>query len=261
MLRSLWSSASGMQAQQLNIDNIANNLANVNTTAFKSSHIEFQDMMYQTSRAQGATTSTGGQIPTGIEFGHGSRVAATSKLFTQGAMQNTGVPLDLAITGEGFFEVLNADGTSAFTRDGAFKLNSTGKVVTSDGLIVKGLDTIDPGTTNVTITSDGAFSATVKGAIVKKAPVTLSRFPNPSGLRSAGRNLFTETESSGKPETGGTPGQNGFGGIAQGFLEMSNVEVVQEMVNMIAAQRAYETNSKTIQAADEMMGMANSLRR
>jgi flagellar basal-body rod protein FlgG len=250
-----------MAAQQMNIDNIANNLANVNTTAFKRSNIEFQDLMYQTERSMGAATSTGGQIPTGIQAGHGSRVVATSKLFTQGTMQHTGVPLDLAIEGDGFFEITQTDGTSAYSRDGSFKLNSAGKIVTSDGLEVKGLDTIDAGTTNITVGPDGAFSCVVNNAVVQKAPVTLVRFPNATGLRSSGHNLYIQTEASGTPETGGTPGQNGFGTIAQGFVELSNVEVVQEMVNMIVAQRAYEVNAKAIQAADEMLQLANNLRR
>jgi flagellar basal-body rod protein FlgG len=250
-----------MHAQQMNIDNIANNLANVNTTAFKKSKIEFQDLMYQTERAAGASTSSGEQIPTGMQVGHGSRPVATAKLFSQGSMQQTGTPLDVAIEGEGFFEVLLADGTSAFTRDGAFKLNSSGKIVTSDGLVVKGLDTLDKGTTSITIGSDGAMSVIVNGAISKKTPFTLSRFANAAGLKSAGRNLYAETEASGKAETGGIPGQNGYGTLAQGFLELSNVETVQEMVNMIVAQRAYEINSKAIQAADEMMGQTNGLRR
>lgn len=261
MLRALWSSATGMTAQQATIDNISNNLANVNTTAFKKSQIEFQDLMYQTDRAAGAATASGGQIPTGIQFGHGSRIVATAKNFSQGSMQRTGTPLDLAIEGDGFFEILQADGTTAYTRDGAFKLNSSGKLVTSDGLTLKGVDTIDPGATNVTIGSDGSITEVLNGAIVKKSPLTISRFPNPTGLKSIGRNLYLESDSSGKPETGGTPGQNGFGTIAQGFLELSNVEVVQEMVNMIVAQRAYEINSKAIQAADEMLGQANNLRR
>jgi len=261
MLRALWSAASGMEAQQMNIDNISNNLANVNTTAYKKSKIEFQDLMYQTTRAAGSSTAAGGQIPTGTQFGHGSRVTATAKLFSQGSMQQTGVALDVAIEGEGFFEILQSDGTSAFTRDGAFKLNSTGKIVTSDGLPVKGLDAVPAGTTQITIGSDGNFSIVLAGVLTKKAPVTLARFPNSSGLRSAGRNLYVETDSSGKAETGGVPGQNGYGTLAQGFLELSNVETVQEMVNLIVAQRAYEINSKAIQAADEMLGQANNLRR
>jgi flagellar basal-body rod protein FlgG len=261
MLRALWSSASGMQAQQMNIDNISNNLANVNTTAFKKSSIEFQDLMYQTNRAAGASTGSGGQIPTGIQFGHGSRVVATAKQFSQGSLQATGVPLDVAIEGEGFYEVLQADGTSAYTRDGGFKLNSSGKIVTSDGLDIKGLDTIPPGASSITIGPDGSFSIVVNGSVVTLSPFTLTRFPNAAGLKSAGRNLFTATESSGTAETGGIPGQNGFGTLAQGFVEQSNVEIVQEMVNMIVAQRAYETNSKAIQAADEMLGQTNNLRR
>lgn len=261
MLRALWSSASGMHAQQMNIDNIANNLANVNTTAFKKSTIEFQDLMYQTERAAGATTASGGQIPTGIQVGHGSRPVATAKLFSQGSMQQTGVPLDIAVAGEGFFEVLQSDGTSAYTRDGAFKLNSTGKIVTSDGLSVKGLGAMPSGTTSITIGSDGSVSVIANNVLTKLTPFTLARFPNSAGLKSIGRNLYTETDSSGKAETGGIPGQNGYGSLQQGFLELSNVETVNEMVNMIVAQRAYEINSKAIQAADEMLGQTNNLRR
>lgn len=261
MLRALWSSASGMDAQQKNIDNISNNLANVNTTAFKKSTIEFQDLMYQTDRAMGASTSSGGQIPTGIQFGHGSRVVATAKNFSQGSMQQTGVPLDVAIEGDGFFEVLQPDGSSAYTRDGALKLSSTGQIVTSDGLPIKGLDSLPAGAGSITIGSDGSFSVVTNGTVTTLSPFTLTRFPNPTGLKSLGRNLYQATESSGSAETGGIPGQNGFGTLQQGFLELSNVEVVQEMVNMIVAQRAYEINSKAIQAADEMLGQANNLRR
>jgi flagellar basal-body rod protein FlgG len=261
MLRALWASASGMHAQQLNIDNIANNLANVNTTAFKKSNIEFQDLLYQTEKSAGAATSSGGQIPTGIQVGHGSRPVATAKRFSQGSMQQTGVSLDMAIEGEGFFEVTLPSGGSAYTRDGAFKLNSTGNVVSSDGLPVRGLSAVPTGATAITIGSDGTFSVTVNGAIQTLSPVTLARFANPAGLKSVGRNLYEATASSGTAETGGVPGQNGYGSIAQGFLELSNVETVQEMVNMIVAQRAYEINSKAIQAADEMMGQTNNLRR
>jgi flagellar basal-body rod protein FlgG len=261
MLRALWSAASGMEAQQMNIDNISNNLSNVNTTSFKKSKIEFQDLMYQTEKAAGASTASGGQIPTGVQFGHGSRVVATAKIFSQGSMQVTGVPLDVAIEGDGFFEVTQADGSAAYTRDGAFKLSSTGAIVTSDGLAINGLDTIPAGASAITIGSDGSFSYEAAGQTVTAAPVTLTRFPNPTGLKSIGRNLYVATESSGQPESGGVPGQNGFGTLAQGFLELSNVETVQEMVNMIVAQRAYEINSKAIQTADEMLGQANNLRR
>jgi flagellar basal-body rod protein FlgG len=261
MLRALWSSASGMTAQQMNIDNISNNLANVNTASYKKSSIEFQDLMYQTNRAAGASTGSGGQIPTGIQFGHGSRVVATAKQFVQGSLQATGTALDVAIEGDGFYEVTQADGSSAYTRDGSFKINSSGEIVTSDGLKVKGLSTIPQGASAITIGNDGAFSVVVNGTSTTLSPFTLTRFPNPSGLKNVGRNLYTQTESSGTPETGGTPGQNGYGTLAQGFIEQSNVEIVQEMVNMIVAQRAYETNSKAIQAADEMLGQTNNLRR
>lgn len=260
MLRALYSSASGMEAQQLNLDVIANNLSNVNTTGFKKSKIEFQDLLYDTTRAPGAEQGNNAQLPTGIQIGHGAQVAATSKIFTEGELTQTGERLDIAVQGDGFFQVQMPDGTLAYTRDGAFKTSSTGQITTSDGLpVLGGFQPIAAGTTNITIAPNGQVSTT--GANGNQSfQVQISRFANPSGLQSLGRNLYVETPASGTPETG-TPSEAGFGSLQQGYLEMSNVKVVEEMVNMIVAQRAYEVNSKAVQAADEMMQQSNNLRR
>src|SRR5208282_324302 len=259
MLRALYSSAAGMEAQQLNLDVISNNLANVNTTGFKKSKIEFQDLLYDTTRSAGAEQSNGNQLPTGLQIGHGSRAVATSKVFTEGELTQTGERLDVAIQGDGFFQVQMPDGTLAYTRDGALKTSSTGQITTSDGLPVQGgFQPIPVGTTGITISPDGDVSTT--GSNSSNFQVTLVRFANPAGLQPIGRNLYAETAASGTPETG-TPNQTGFGSLQQGYLEKSNVKVVEEMVNMIVAQRAYEVNSKAVQAADEMMQQSNNLRR
>ena len=249
-----------MQSQQLNLDVIANNLANVNTTGFKKSKIEFQDLLYQTSRAPGAEQGAGNQLPTGIQIGHGSRPVATAKIFTSGELTQTGERLDVAIQGDGFFEVQLPDGSRAYTRDGALKLASDGRVTTSDGLVLQGgFQPIPTGTTNITISAGG--DVTTSGANgAQTFRVNLARFANPAGLESMGRNLFRETAASGTAEVGNA-GENGFGTLAQGYLEMSNVKVVEEMVNLIVAQRAYEVNAKSVQAADEMMQLSNNLRR
>jgi flagellar basal-body rod protein FlgG len=249
-----------MESQQMNLDVIANNLANVNTTGFKKSKIEFQDLLYDTTRAAGAEQSNGNQLPTGLQIGHGSRAVATSKVFTEGELTQTGERLDMAIQGDGFFQVTMPDGTLAYTRDGALKTSATGQITTSDGLSVQsGFQPIPTGTTSVTISPDGTVSSTSTSGTTT-FQVQLVRFANPSGLQSVGRNLYIETPASGTPETG-TPNQAGFGSLQQGYLEMSNVKVVEEMVNMIVAQRAYEVNSKAVQASDEMMQQSNNLRR
>jgi flagellar basal-body rod protein FlgG len=259
MVRSLYSSASGMEAQQANLDVIANNLANVNTTGFKRSKIEFQDLLYETTRAPGAEQGSSTQLPTGIQMGHGSRVVATAKVFTEGELTQTGEQLDLAINGDGFFQVQMPDGSIAYTRDGALKRSATGQVTTSDGLPLQGgFQPIPAGTTGITISSAGEVTMTSASGN-SNFQVQLVRFTNPAGLNSMGGNLYTESLASGTPETG-TPGENGYGTIQQGYLEMSNVKVVQEMVNMIVAQRAYEVNSKSVQSADEMMQESNNLR-
>ena len=249
-----------MEAQQSNLDVIANNLANVNTTGFKRSKIEFQDLLYETTRSPGAEQGSGTQLPTGIQVGHGSRVVATSKVFTEGELTSTGEQLDLAINGDGFFQVQMPDGTLAYTRDGALKRSATGQITTSDGLPLQGgFQPVAAGTTGITISSSGAVTATSSSG-TQNFQVQLVRFTNPAGLNSIGGNLYSESLASGTPETG-TPGENGYGTLQQGYLEMSNVKVVQEMVNMIVAQRAYEVNSKAVQSADEMMQESNNLRR
>lgn len=259
MIRALYSSATGMEAQQTNLDVISNNLANVNTTGFKKSKIEFQDLIYQTTKLAGAEVGGGNQIPTGIQVGHGSRVMATSKIFTTGDVTHTGSQLDVAIDGNGFFEVVMPDGTPAYTRDGAFKLDNTGRLVTSDGLALQGGITIPPGTSEIGISPTGEVSARTASGI-QTFNLNLVRFTNPSGLESIGRNLYKETPTSGAAQQG-QPGADGFGTLAQDYLEISNVKVVEEMVNMIVAQRAYEVNSKAVQTADEMLQISNNLKR
>jgi flagellar basal-body rod protein FlgG len=260
MLRALYSSAAGMQSQQVNLDVISNNLANVNTTGFKKTKAEFQDLLYETTRAAGSDQGAGDQVPTGVQIGHGSQLVSTSKIFTNGDLTQTGERLDVAIQGDGFFEVQMPDGTKAYTRDGALKTASDGRVTTSDGYVVQGgWQAIPAGTTAVNIASTGEVTLTGSSG-TSTFKVQLARFANPAGLQNLGRNLYKENTASGTPELG-NPGENGFGSLQQGYLEMSNVSVVEEMVNMIMAQRAYEVNSKAVQAADEMMQMSNNLRR
>jgi flagellar basal-body rod protein FlgG len=260
MLRSLYSAAAGMESQQLNLDVISNNLANVNTTGFKKSKAEFQELLYQTTRAPGADQGSGNILPTGIQVGQGSRAVATARIFTNGDLTQTGEQLDVAVQGDGFFEVQMPDGTLAYTRDGGFKTAADGRIVTSDGLPLQaGFQPVPAGTTNITIGSQGNVTYTgANGAT--SFQVQLVRFTNPAGLDSIGGNLYKETPASGTPQLG-TPGSNGFGTLNQGYLELSNVKVVEEMVNLIMAQRAYEVNSKAVQAADEMMQQSNNLKR
>jgi flagellar basal-body rod protein FlgG len=262
MIRALWTAASGMEAQQLNIDIIANNLANVNTIGFKKSQGDFQDLLYQTLRASGATSAQGSQIPTGMQLGHGVRPVAIQKIFSQGDYQQTSNELDLAIEGDGFFQILQPNGEIAYTRAGAFKLDSQGRIVTSDGYPLDPEISIPSDTTDITIGADGTVSIIQAGQSEASeiGTIQLARFPNPAGLKAIGRNLFLPTSASGTAETG-TAGDSGFGTIAQGYLEMSNVSVVEEMVNMIIAQRAYEINTKAIQTADDMLQYANGIKR
>ena len=260
MIQSLYAGATGMEAQQLNLNVIANNLANANTTGFKRSKIEFQDLLYQKPRTAGADAGNGNVLPTGSELGNGTRVAATAKIFTQGQLKQTGNELDVAIDGEGFFKVQRVDGTEAYTRDGSLKIDSQGKVVTSDGLQVLGLPNLLDAR-NVNISRDGSLTFIGKdGNLAKPETLQLYRFPNASGLRSIGGNLYEETPSSGAPLTV-TFGKEGGTTIAQGFLESSNVNIVEEMVNMIQAQRAYEINSKAITTSDEMLGQLSQIKR
>lgn len=259
MIRALYTSASGMQSQQTNLDVISNNLANVNTTGFKKNKIEFQDLLYQTEKAAGAEQGNNTQLATGVEIGHGSRVAGTGRVFTAGDLSKTGEKMDVAINGDGFFEVQLPDGTSAYTRDGAFKLNANGEFVTSQGLKFVGFSNVAPGTTEISVSAGGTVTMTGSGGS-STFEIPLTRFANPSGLASIGGNLFTATPASGAAELG-QPNVNGFGSLAQGYLELSNVKVVEEMVSMIVAQRAYEVNSKSVKAADEMLQIAGNLTR
>ena len=257
---SLYSAATGMEAQQLNLNTIANNLANVNTPGFKRSKIEFQDLLYQKPRTVGTEAGGGNVVPTGIEIGNGARVAATSKVFTQGQLTSTGERLDVAVQGDGFFEIQRPDGTVAFTRDGSFKMNASGQVVTADGMpVLSGFQPVPPGTVGINISENGEVTYdSPDGAQTFR--LTLTRFANPAGLRSLGGNLYEETAASGTPEAG-QPGEGGFGTVIQGYIETSNVNIVEEMVNLIVAQRAYEVNSKAIQTSDEMLQNINQLKR
>lgn len=262
MIRSLWTSATGMQAQELNIDVIANNLANVNTSGFKKSRAEFQDLLYESMRPAGAASSADTTIPTGIQLGHGTRPSAVQKMFNQGDFQNTENELDWAIEGDGFFQIELPDGDTGYTRSGEFKLDADGRIVNPDGFPLIPEMSVPANTISVSVGMDGTVSVIQAGdsAPTEIGNIQLARFVNPAGLRSLGKNLFAMTNASGDEITG-TPGENGFGTLAQGFLEMSNVSVVDEMVNMITAQRAYETNSKVITTADDMLQLANNLKR
>ncbi|MGD2184581.1 MAG: flagellar basal-body rod protein FlgG [Desulfobacterales bacterium] len=262
MIRSLWTSATGMQAQELNIDVISNNLANVNTSGFKKSRAEFQDLLYENIRPAGAASSQDTIVPTGIQLGHGTRPAAVQKLFAQGDFQNTQNELDWAIEGNGFFQIELPSGEISYSRSGEFKLDVDGRIVNPDGFPLLPELTVPTDTVSISVGMDGTVSVIQAGdsTPVEIGSIQLTRFINPAGLRNLGRNLYVPTEASGVGITG-IAGENGFGTIAQGFLEMSNVSVVDEMVNMITAQRAYETNSKVIQTADDMLQLANNLKR
>jgi flagellar basal-body rod protein FlgG len=259
MIRALWTAATGMQSQQTNMDVIANNLANVNSSGFKKSRADFQDILYQTTRAAGAGVD-GGEVPTGIQIGLGSRVAAVQKVFTTGDFMQTENELDVAIEGPGFFQVILPDGTDAYTRSGALKKDSTGRLVTSDGFPLIPEIVIPEGSTSISIGSGGTVDVMLDGESnpTEVGVIELIRFGNPSGLKSLGRNLYAETPTTGNP-IAGTPGEAGFGSLSQGYLEGSNVNIMEEMVNMIAGQRAYEVNSKTIKTADEMLSMTSQL--
>jgi len=260
MIQSLYSGATGMEAQQLNLNTIANNLANANTTGFKRSKIEFQDLLYQRPRAGGAEVGGGNLLPTGIEVGNGTRVVAVAKVFTQGQLKETNEKYDIAINGDGFLEVRLPDGTSAYTRDGSLKVDNNGVVVTSDGYpVLSGFQQIPMGASSITIAPTGEVTVMSPDG-VQTFRIQLVRFQNPAGLQSIGGNLYVETLASGAPDMG-FPGENGFGRIMQGYLESSNVNIVEEMVNMILAQRAYEINSKSIQTSDEMLAKINELKR
>ncbi len=262
MSRALFTAATGMIAQQMNVDNIANNLANVNTTGFKKSKLEFQDLLYQQLRLAGATQAEGAQVPVELQIGYGTRPVATQRLFKQGNIVPTGNPLDVSIDGDGFLQLTLPDGTTAYTRDGALKLSAEGTVVTSDGYSLEPQITVPADATAINVSSNGEVAVLLPGGTDMQAvgQLEMARFVNPAGLKSIGRNLFLETPSSGNPNVG-APDDQGFGKLSQGFLELSNVEVVDEMVSMIVAQRAYEINSKAIQTSEEMLSNANNLKR
>jgi len=263
MMRSLWTAATGMTGQQFNLDTIANNLANVNTAGFKKSRVDFEDLIYEVLKSPGTPIATGSVLPTGVHVGHGVAIAATQKIHSLGHLQETQNPLDIAIEGKGFFQLLLPDGSIGYTRDGSFKMDSEGKLVTSNGHILQPEIVLPADTTQITITEDGMVIVIVGNDL--KTPqevgkIELVRFANPSGLIPIGKNIFKESAASGDPVTG-TPGTEGFGRIAQGFLELSNVNIVDEMVNMIIAQRAYELNSRAIQTGDAMLGIVSTLKR
>lgn len=260
MMRSLWTAATGMVAMQTQIDVMSNNLANVNTTAFKKSRAEFEDLMYQTLKVAGTLTEGGNTLPTGMQIGMGVKPVTVHKFFSQGEFQNTGNPLDVAIEGNGFFKV-DFNGADAYTRAGAFKLNKDGKLVNANGYALQPEFTVPTETVNVTITERGHVAALDKnGNELAAVDVSIYNFINPAGLNAAGRNIYLETQGSGPPVQG-TPGDTNYGTLSQGFLEGSNVQLVDEMVGLIIGQRAYEVNSKSVSTADSMLQTAINVKR
>jgi flagellar basal-body rod protein FlgG len=266
MVRSLWTGASGMIGQQANIDTISNNLANVNTHGYRKQRADFEDLIYQTVRTAGTPATEDTVVPVGIQMGHGVKLADTQRVFSQGALQATEVPTDVAIAGEGFFRIQMYDGSLAYTRNGNFKVDSDGRLVTSNGYWVLP-DIMMPELflpETINITKDGRVSVKVprdgEEVEVDVGRIELYRFPNPVGLTAVGENLFKVTQASGDAIPG-VPGYEGMGTLQHRFLEMSNVQIVQEMVNLIIAQRAYEFNSRTIQTSDNMLGTATTLKR
>lgn len=262
MLTGLFTAASGMESQQRLVDNISNNLANVNTTGFKKRRVNFQDLLYQTLQRAGSITSAESQAPSGIQVGHGTRVISIQPIFSPGPLAETENELDLAIEGEGFFRIILPDGSEAYSRDGSFQLDGTGAIVTSDGYFLETDARIDEDVLRIQIARDGIVSVVRAGEETSSevGRIELYNFVNPAGLHMRGGNLMTPTDASGDPIPG-TPGDEGLGFVQQQFLELSNVQVVQELVNLIVAQRAYEVNSKVIQTTDEMLQEANNLRR
>ena len=262
MLRSLRTAALGMAAQQLNVDNIANNLANVNTTGYKRSNVEFQDLLYETINAGGAEGSMGHEKPSEINVGMGNKPISTYRSYTQGALEESGNPLDMSINGKGFFQMLMPDGGITYSRDGAFRINSVGEIVNSAGLKLYPSISLPNGIQSVNISQDGVVAGIVEGQTtpLEVGQVELATFMNPAGLKPLGGNLLAATEASGDASFG-MAGEEGFGTIMQGYLEKSNVDVVKEMTSLIVAQRSYEINSKAVKTADELLAMTNSLKR
>ncbi len=260
MMRSLWISKTGMEAQQTQLDTISNNLANVSTNGYKKAHAVFEDLIYQNLRQAGANSSEQTTLPTGLQVGLGTRAVASSRSFSQGNLQQTGNTLDVAVLGQGFFEVQLPDGTPGYTRDGSFQVSSTGQLVTNNGYTVSPGITIPANAQTVTIGNDGTVSVQLPGQAAPQAvgQLQIANFVNPAGLDPRGQNVYTETAASGTPNTG-TPGLNGLGTLRQGFVETSNVNVVEELVSMIQTQRAYELNSKAIQTSDQMLAKLGQL--
>lgn len=254
MMRSLWTSKTGMEAQQNQLDAISHNLANVSTNGYKKSKVVFEDLMYQNMRQAGANSSEQTTLPTGYQVGLGARAVASSRSFSQGNLQQSSNSLDMAVKGNGFFEIQMPDGTSAYTRDGSFQLSSQGQLVTNNGYLVQPGITVPANATAVTVGKDGTVTASVPGQATPQTigQLQLTTFINAAGLDPKGENLYVETEASGQPNNG-TPGDNGVGTIEQGFVETSNVNVVEELIGMIQTQRAYEMNSKAIQTSDQML--------
>ncbi len=259
MIRSLYVAKTGLEAEQTRMDVIANNLANVNTTGFKGSRAVFQDLLYQNLTQPGAQSSQTTQYPSGLQLGTGVQPVATERLMTQGNLTQTGNSLDVAINGQGFFQVLEPDGTIAYTRDGTFQLNNQGQLVTASGYLVQPTITVPSTAQSVTIGGDGTVSVTLPGQSSPQqvGSIQLANFANPTGLQSTGQNLYLQTGSSGAPNTG-QPSLNGLGTLQQGYLESSNVNVVAALVDMISTQRAYEINSKAVQASDQMLQYVNN---
>jgi flagellar basal-body rod protein FlgG len=262
MMRALWSASAGMAVQQMNMDTISNNLANVNTTGYKKGRAEFQDLLYQTVNLAGTNSSTSSNLPAGIQLGHGARLQSVSRAYTTGSFKQTGNRFDLAIEGDGFFKVTNPDGTTAYTRDGAFSTDQNGALVNSAGYLLDPQITVPQDALSVTVAPDGTVSVTQPGQTAPQqvGQITLAHFVNPTGLNQLGRNLVQPTLASGDAIEG-NPGTDGMGTISQGFLEVSNVDIAEEMVNMIVGQRAYEANSKTIRTIDDMLSLLNNLKR
>ncbi|MBH9553544.1 flagellar basal-body rod protein FlgG [Inhella gelatinilytica] len=254
MMRSLWIAKTGMEAQQTQLDHISNNLANVSTNGYKRSQALFEDLMYQNLRQSGAAETEQTQLPTGLQVGLGVRTAATGRVFTQGNLAQSGNALDMAITGKGFFQIQRPDGTTAYTRDGTFKVDANGIIVTNNGETLMPGITVPPTALSVTVGSDGTVNVVLPGNPTPQGigQVQLANFINPNGLDPLGGNLFAETASSGAPQVGAA-GSNSLGTIKQGFVESSNVNVVEELVQMIQTQRAYELNSKAVQTSDQML--------
>jgi len=260
MIRSLWIAKTGLDAQQTQLDVISNNLANVNTAGFKRGRAVFEDLLHQTLRQPGAQSSQQTQLPTGLQLGTGVRPVASERVFTQGNLQQTSNPFDIAVNGQGFFQVSLPDGTLAYTRDGSFHLDAQGQLVTSSGYSVSPAITIPANAQTVTVGRDGTVSVTQQGqaANTQVGTLQLANIINPAGLQGQGENLYVETAASGSPTTN-TPGSNGVGVLSQGYVETSNVNVVEELVNMIQTQRAYEINSKAVQTSDQMLQRLSQL--